>query len=41
MSAPTSDAVNRLNAERDSVPFRMTEELARRLVAVMFTDVVG
>ena len=41
MSTPTSDAVIRLNAERDSVPFRMTEELARRLSAVMFTDVVG
>ena len=41
MTAPTSDAVDRLNAEKDSVPFGMTEELARRLSAVMFTDVVG
>ena len=41
MNAPTSDAVDRLNAEKDSVPFGMTEELARRLSAVMFTDVVG
>ena len=41
MSERTSDAVNRLNAESDSVPFRVTEELARRLSAVMFTDVVG